>query len=307
MDFSRNTTAASDGSWSTVSNISAPLHEQQLQPPAIPAASSSHSSRLNARPTPLEVDGVTTASSGHSTRSWTKRIPWIRTKGSKDHTAPDSLRYTEGDAVYYPGEAEDTVTPYSPAPAFPLNRPSSFQRIASWLSRGSSQHDEQSVIDFDPAEWTPPDSSYGAAIPVGGWIPKNIRRLIEWTFIGAVISAIIFFIITTSIRLSEDLGKDKSGSKNGGSSQVSSDYGGINLDDDRYIAYHDDDKSKYYQPDDDTANDQYSKQYDDDDKDDDGGNVNDQYDAYAANDDAEQLDDQYNAAYGGGRHLRQWN
>jgi hypothetical protein len=68
-------------------------------------------------------------------------------------------------------------------------------------------------------DWTPPDSSYGAAIPIGGWIPKQIRRFMEWTLLASVVCASAFFLISTSIRISN---KQNSG---------------LLLDDDRYIEY----------------------------------------------------------------------
>jgi len=103
-------------------------------------------------------------------------------------------------------------------PAVSLNRTSSFSRVSSWLH--ASSYADESLVDFHDSEWTPPDSSYGAAIPVGGWIPKPIRRLIECTIVGAIISGLIYMVITTSIRLRGE-----------------GDSSGMYLDDDRYIAY----------------------------------------------------------------------
>jgi len=129
-------------------------------------------------------------------------------------------------------------------PPPPLHKTSSFQRIASWLTNSS-----RGSVDFQENEWTPPDSSYGAAIPVGGWIPKNARRFIEWTMIGSFFLALCYFIITTSIRLSEDGSNNSSKNKNGKNNYD----GGINLNDDRYIEYNnnDDDVMKAYYNDDD--------------------------------------------------------
>lgn len=105
----------------------------------------------------------------------------------------------------------------------------SFQRVASWVTTGKPQQlqknrngadfavgaqglaataanagdaedGDDSVRDFDASEWTPPDSSYGAAIPVAGWIPKGIRRSIEWTVLGCVAALIVFLIVRTSLR-----------------------------------------------------------------------------------------------------------
>jgi hypothetical protein len=56
------------------------------------------------------------------------------------------------------------------------------------------------VHDFDESEWTPMDSSYGAAIPLAGWIPKGIRRTIEFTVLLCIALIIVFFIVETSVR-----------------------------------------------------------------------------------------------------------
>jgi hypothetical protein len=58
------------------------------------------------------------------------------------------------------------------------------------------------VSDFDDSEWTPMDSSYGAAIPLAGWIPKGIRRTIEFTVLAGIALMIVFWIVETSVRSS---------------------------------------------------------------------------------------------------------
>ena len=114
-----------------------------------------------------------------------------------------------------------------------IARQSSFQRFSSWFS--SNRHpqapplqpdDEESICDFHESEWTPQDTSYGAAIPVGGWIPKTIRRLIEWTLIGTVICCVAFVVISTSIKIS---GSD--------SRSNSTTVSGVHYDDDTYTPY----------------------------------------------------------------------
>jgi len=44
-------------------------------------------------------------------------------------------------------------------------------------------------------EWTPADSSYGAAIPVCGWIPKNIRRIIELCLLTILVASFVAGIV----------------------------------------------------------------------------------------------------------------
>ena len=111
----------------------------------------------------------------------------------------------------------------------PLTKRSSFRRIASWLTGNSNNSvytDDGSLADFQESEWTPPDSSYGAALPIFGWIPKKVRRLIELTLIGFMIILLVYLVVTTSIRVTE-------GNNNGNSSSS----GGLSLNDDYYIEY----------------------------------------------------------------------
>lgn len=91
----------------------------------------------------------------------------------------------------------------------------------------SSPHPQ--VGDFHDSDWTPPDSAYGAACPVCGCLPKNVRRAIEMTLIGAVVLVLIYLVVTTSIRIGNDHGKGKTTSQD--------DDARIKLDDDYYIEY----------------------------------------------------------------------
>jgi hypothetical protein len=73
---------------------------------------------------------------------------------------------------------------------------------------GDDEEEEQdgvdSLRDFDASEWTPPDSSYGAAIPVAGWIPKSWRRSMEWTVLAAVAAIVVILIVRTSLRANDN-------------------------------------------------------------------------------------------------------
>ena len=73
-------------------------------------------------------------------------------------------------------------------------------------------------------DWTPQDSSYGAAVPVCGWIPKRIRKLIEIIFFLLLTALIIFLVVKIGIILTSEH-KSSSGTD-------------VDLwtDDDRYIA-----------------------------------------------------------------------
>lgn len=231
----------STDSWTTISNVT-PLHQSQLEPDwQIHRLKNTRQHRQGSRSTArdgvsaLEIEEIRTT---ESESSWGKRLSWLRhPRWRTRSSAPeDGLEYHAGEAVFRNASLESnsdtnsrsSVTgiarghiPYdmpdkSPSIPIPLAQQSSFRRIASWITR-SSHNDESDLADFTDAEWTPPDSSYGAAFPVGGWIPKNIRRLIEWTVIGMVVVGIVLFVITTSIRIATS----------GGYS--------LDLDDDRYI------------------------------------------------------------------------
>eukprot|EP00521_Asterionellopsis_glacialis_P009110 CAMPEP_0195286088 /NCGR_PEP_ID=MMETSP0707-20130614/3677_1 /TAXON_ID=33640 /ORGANISM="Asterionellopsis glacialis, Strain CCMP134" /LENGTH=431 /DNA_ID=CAMNT_0040345681 /DNA_START=113 /DNA_END=1408 /DNA_ORIENTATION=- len=76
------------------------------------------------------------------------------------------------------------------------------------FSKGSNG----SMSDFQ--DWTPQDSAYGAACPVCGWIPKNIRQLIEYTLLTLIIFSIVYLIVTTSIRISSSSSSSSSNNAN---------------------------------------------------------------------------------------------
>ena len=86
----------------------------------------------------------------------------------------------------------------------------------------------------DDAEWTPTDSAYGAAIPVFGWIPKPIRKIIEATFLFVLVLAFVVVVISASIKLQ---GEKKSGNGGGGSSGSSGNGSYYGNDDDAVAAY----------------------------------------------------------------------
>ncbi|KAG7346048.1 hypothetical protein IV203_005116 [Nitzschia inconspicua] len=68
------------------------------------------------------------------------------------------------------------------------------------VSRTRSQ---DSIADFNDSEWTPQDSSYGAACPVCGCVPKNVRRGIEFTMISTLVLAFVYLLVMTSINVSD--------------------------------------------------------------------------------------------------------
>ena len=104
-------------------------------------------------------------------------------------------------------------------------------RINTSLSIGE---DPSKSPDWDPSMlpkrkllrfegWTPQDSSYGAAVPLCGYIPKRTRKLIEIIFFLVLSALIIYLVVKLGIKLTEH--------------EHQSSAGGLDLDDDdHYIA-----------------------------------------------------------------------
>jgi hypothetical protein len=79
---------------------------------------------------------------------------------------------------------------------------------------------------FSEEDWTPLDTSYGAAIPFGGFIPKTIRRLIEHCILVLFVLSLTGLVVVTSIKLRPAATGGGSGSSSTSPSYVTS------LDDD---------------------------------------------------------------------------
>lgn len=170
-------------------------------------------------------------------QSWMRRIRWFRnTRTHRDAGSPptrtDEIPYVGGTMESAPPiPARDGVVVESnhndPKAAAQMN---TFTRIASWMTANSSQqHDEESVQDFQESEWTPPDSSYGAAIPLFGWIPKKTRQRVEFTIMLVLVVLLVYLMVMLSIMITEARQHDS----------LAEDNGSLNLDDDRYIGYDD--------------------------------------------------------------------
>ena len=69
-------------------------------------------------------------------------------------------------------------------------------------------------------EWTPPDSSYGAAIPACGWIPKRIRKSLEVVFFVLSVALLIFVLVKAGLELRSS-GSSTTTSSSIGSSEYS--------------------------------------------------------------------------------------
>lgn len=118
-------------------------------------------------------------------------------------------------------------------------------RNRSWISTSSRESeardgkrskDEDSLADFDDAEWTPQDSAYGAAIPVCGWVPKRLRQGIEATLIAITVFALVYLVVTTSIQISEHKADRSRANYNDTYFNSNKDYNnGLATDDDWYV------------------------------------------------------------------------
>ena len=75
-------------------------------------------------------------------------------------------------------------------------------------------------------EWTPQDSSHGAAVPALGWVPKRIRKLLEIILVLILMTLLIIVVVKTGIKLKS------SGSGRGGDIYFD--------DDDHYVAFNGD-------------------------------------------------------------------
>ena len=72
-------------------------------------------------------------------------------------------------------------------------------------------------------QWTPQDSSYGAAVPAFGFIPKRIRKLLEGVIFVILVCLLLFVVVKVGIML-------KNSSSSSGGQDIEFD------DDDHYIA-----------------------------------------------------------------------
>ncbi|KAL7476484.1 hypothetical protein ACHAW6_002340 [Cyclotella cf. meneghiniana] len=93
-------------------------------------------------------------------------------------------------------------------------------------TKSSMCNDPSKSPDWDPSllqtnqimknsyfeDWTPQDSSYGAAVPAFGWIPKRIRKLIEILFLLLVTAVLIYVVVKLGIIL---IGNEHSSSSGG--------------------------------------------------------------------------------------------
>lgn len=94
--------------------------------------------------------------------------------------------------------------------------------------------DNDTISNFSSSEWTPEDSAYGAACPVGGCIPKHFRRMVEFSLIAGMFIGFIYLLVRTSVHLTNERKQNTSSNSTDADQYIS---GQIALDDDLYAAY----------------------------------------------------------------------
>jgi hypothetical protein len=204
--------------------------EVQLQSPGSMLSASIYSHQLSS----FEIDE--TSSIGMSSKkvnhNWRLGMPWFA--GAPSRTVPSGLDGDEEVPQYYGGlmKSDEKSRPNPPD-----ERRRSFgglRRIPFRLPRGTNARsredddDDESISDFSKSEWTPPDSAYGAACPVCGWIPKHVRRMIEFSLICLMVLAFLYMVVTLSSHISN---AHKDAESKSSSSQYSTSHSGGFTDD----------------------------------------------------------------------------
>eukprot|EP00549_Striatella_unipunctata_P001837 CAMPEP_0118705386 /NCGR_PEP_ID=MMETSP0800-20121206/19837_1 /TAXON_ID=210618 ORGANISM="Striatella unipunctata, Strain CCMP2910" /NCGR_SAMPLE_ID=MMETSP0800 /ASSEMBLY_ACC=CAM_ASM_000638 /LENGTH=294 /DNA_ID=CAMNT_0006607531 /DNA_START=191 /DNA_END=1075 /DNA_ORIENTATION=+ len=163
------------------------------------------------------------------------------------------------------------------------------------VSRDSDSLETISV-DFNANDWTPQDSSYGAAFPFCGWIPKRYRQAIEYGLIFLMGFLLVLAVVVLSIKFNSGRRRyNASNSENDDDMLLFDDF--TNIDDLNYVVNDDDNADDFFVDDFNKAN--------DDNNVDDNNNYN-----YNADDNSNDDDLSYYAAEddnavddGGGRRL----
>jgi len=70
-----------------------------------------------------------------------------------------------------------------------------------WDMTMAANYERRRRKQEDSIEWTPPDSSYGAAIPACGWIPKRVRKSLEVVFFALSVALLIFVLVKAGLEL----------------------------------------------------------------------------------------------------------
>ena len=152
----------------------------------------------------LEIDGVISEDSPKRkvNHNWQLGRPWFL--GASHSSSPKETNAVE-EARYYGGimKSESRGEKEMSIPtAKPQHPPKSRASFVSRQIRRMQTDEESSISKFKETDWTPPDSSYGAACPVCGWIPKHVRQKIELSLIVLAVLGFLWAVIATSIHVS---------------------------------------------------------------------------------------------------------
>ena len=146
----------------------------------------------------LEIDGVVSDGSPDKkvNQNWQLGRPWFvgasNSMTSQDQPPSENARYFGG-IMKSEGEEERQ------------DRKSTRKTRQGLISRQIHRiksDDESSLSKFTEGDWTPPDSSYGAACPVCGWIPKHVRQKIEFSLILILALVFLWAVIATTMHVS---------------------------------------------------------------------------------------------------------
>jgi hypothetical protein len=150
------------------------------------------------------IPAQTKVSQGESASNYIQKEKMLRKKAFNRAVLGGSIRF---DHTF--SDESTTDLPYHyvhPASSWGMELPSKQQEVNNTI------------------EWTPQDSSYGAAVSAFGWLPKRIRKLAESVFVVLTFAILVYLVIKIGAEISR--------------THSSSSGGDLDLDDDdHYIAH----------------------------------------------------------------------
>lgn len=154
---------------------------------------------------------MNTSTAGSSAAEYIKKEKLLRKKAFNSGTLGGSIRF---DYTVSDESSTNADLPYLHV-----------HPDAGW---GTELRNKQQGQQEGSIEWTPRDSSYGAAVSACGWVPKRIRRLIEAVFVILTFAILVFIVIKIGQEISSH-------------AHSSGSVGDLDLDDDdHYIAHNND-------------------------------------------------------------------
>ena len=162
------------------------------------------------------VGGEYTTKEQRIRNEWIAKNDALGGKYDTETGTPDEDSHSTAPYHYIPPKLEPAIVPATPQSTNTSDWDFNMiaNRARSWRSRSTSE---------GQIEWTPQDSSYGAAVPAFGCIPKRIRKLLEGVFVVIILALLIFIVVKVGIMLKS--------SSSSGEQDISFD------DDDHYEAF----------------------------------------------------------------------